>query len=142
MRRDEASIRDEFFAEFVCCLRLSLFMSLWPPRQSAGALHALCAAPQLYSALTPTWCVYFGVLSTFSTFSSLDIARQRHDPSALFPKEPGTGSLHGVAFSRKGQLLITHALPGHYHAELHEAEAPPEDMFLITNSKRLQRRPT
>ena len=30
---------------------------------------------------------------------------------------------------RKGQLLITHALLGHYHAELHEAEAPPEDIL-------------
>ena len=28
----------------------------------------------------------------------------------------------------KGQLLITHALLGHYHTELHEAEAPPEDI--------------
>ena len=28
----------------------------------------------------------------------------------------------------KRSALITHALLGHYHAELHEAEAPPEDM--------------
>ena len=37
---------------------------------------------------------------------------------------------------RKCQLLITHALLGHYHAELHEAEAPPEAMPFIGMSQK------
>ena len=37
--------------------------------------------------------------------------------------------LNGPSPLRKGQLLITQALLGHYHAELHEAEAPPEVSF-------------
>ena len=37
--------------------------------------------------------------------------------------------LNGPSPLRKGQLLITQALLGHYHAELHEAEAPPERTY-------------
>ena len=44
---------------------------------------------------------------------------------------PGSASMRLGRSVRKGQLLITHALLGHYHAELHEAEAPPEDIHCL-----------
>ena len=81
------------------------------PRPHIYSKRTLVSVANLYNLLS-------GNLRNFQSPTKRNARELKHPSSAVRETSPRM---------RKGRLLITHALPGHYHAELREAEAPPED---------------
>ena len=76
---------------------MSLCTVAAPPRARVPgrASRTLRGAPTLQRFNPNLVCVLRYVLSTFSTFSSLDIARQRHDPPPHFFQKSRRGRFMG-----------------------------------------------
>ena len=90
----------------------------------AYSKRTLVSVANLYNLLS-------GNLCNFQSPTKRNARELKHPSSAVRETSPRM---------RKGRLLITHALPGHYHAELREAEAPPEDHGMQRTYNRLDAR--